>query len=63
MKKQRMYKCLMCGGIFEKFGYKYDSSPNGEDETYCPCCGIVEGWTEAVDVVVAVDDPTKKGDK
>ena len=40
-----IYKCLECGGTFEHFKYRYDSSPRGDDETVCPCCGAVEPRT------------------
>ena len=39
---RRIYKCLECGGKFTAFIYRYDSSPRGDDETVCPCCGAVE---------------------
>lgn len=39
---KRIYKCLECGGTFTAFIYRYDSSPRGDDETVCPCCGAVE---------------------
>lgn len=39
---KRIYKCLECGGTFTAFIYRYDSAPNGDDETVCPCCGAVE---------------------
>ena len=40
-----IYKCLECGGTFTSFKYRYDSSPSGDDETVCPCCGAVEPRT------------------
>ena len=40
-----IYKCLECGGTFENFKYRYDSSPRGDDESVCPCCGAVEPRT------------------
>ena len=45
----RQYKCYYCGAVFEKFRYKYDSSPRGDDETVCPCCGAVEPRATWVD--------------
>lgn len=40
--KKTLYKCLECGGTFEHFVYRYDSSPRGDDESVCPLCGAVE---------------------
>ena len=45
----RRYKCYACGGIFEHFIYRYDSSPRGDDETLCPICGAVEVGVEVVE--------------
>ena len=42
----RMFKCFNCGAVFNKFRYKYDSAPNGEDESVCPVCGRDEGFEE-----------------
>lgn len=36
------HKCLECGGVFDHFKYRYDSSPRGDDEAVCPLCGAVE---------------------
>lgn len=36
------WKCLECGGTFDHFKYRYDSSPRGDDEAVCPLCGAVE---------------------
>lgn len=46
----RKYKCYICGGIFEHWKYRYDSSPRGDDETVCPLCGAVEEGAEVIEV-------------
>ena len=48
-KKTRKYKCYICGGIFEHWKYRYDSSPRGDDETICPLCGAVEEGEEVIE--------------
>ena len=42
----RLFKCYMCGAIFNQFRYKYDSSPRGDDEAVCPKCGCDDGFEE-----------------
>ena len=42
----RMYKCYYCGAVFNKFRYKYDSTPRGDDEAVCPKCGHDDGFEE-----------------
>ena len=36
------WKCLECGGMFDQFKDRYDSSPLGDDESVCPYCGAVD---------------------
>lgn len=42
----RMFKCYYCGAVFNKFRYKYDSTPRGDDEAVCPKCGHDDGFEE-----------------
>ena len=42
----RLFKCYMCGAVFNQFRYKYDSSPRGDDEAVCPKCGRDDGFEE-----------------
>ena len=43
------WKCLECGGTFNQFKYRYDSSPLGDDESVCPCCGAAEPWATRIE--------------
>ena len=45
----RKYKCAVCGGIFEHWVYRYDSAPNGDDQTVCPLCGAVDEDGEVIE--------------
>lgn len=45
----RMFKCYYCGAVFNKFRYKYDSTPRGDDEIVCPKCGHDDGFEEVKD--------------
>lgn len=45
----RMFKCFNCGAVFNKFRYKYDSTPGGDDEAVCPECGQDAGFEEVKD--------------
>ena len=42
----RKFKCYYCGAVFNKFRYKYDSAPRGDDEAVCPVCGHDDGFEE-----------------
>lgn len=46
----RKFKCYECGGLFNSFYYRKDSSPSGEDEAVCPICGAVEAGATEVEV-------------
>lgn len=36
------YLCDDCKSIFDKFRVLYDSTPAGDDQYVCPCCGSEE---------------------
>lgn len=42
----RRYKCFNCGAIIDHFLYRYDSAPNGDDESVCPVCRCDDGFEE-----------------
>lgn len=48
--KKTIYKCLECGGTFDTWKYRYDSSPRGDDESVCPVCGAVEPRATWLDI-------------
>lgn len=54
--KKIKYKCLECDGIFDNFQWRYDSSPRGDDESVCPCCGAVEPRATWIDVEEAENE-------
>ena len=45
------WKCLECGGMFDQFKCRYNSSrsPLGDYESVCPSCGAVEPLTTRIE--------------
>lgn len=51
-----IYRCLECGGIFDSWKWRYDSSPGGDDESVCPLCGAVEPGATWLDIEEGEDE-------
>lgn len=43
---QRYWHCDCCGAVVDHFRYKYDWTPDGEDVSVCPECGVDAGFVE-----------------